>query len=113
MDPLGGITICDGGSSIVLSTTYLDSWLAALIAGYKRVLCANHVSVEVAEEPIALHIEVTPKGLLSISYENEALIPQPPEALETALKRHRSSCWKRLVLCPIAHGVHSLTQLGN
>jgi hypothetical protein len=87
MDPLGDITISDGSSSIVLNTTYLDSWLAALIAGYKRVRGANHVSVEVAEEPIALHIEVTPNGLLSISYEDQALIPQPPEALEAALKK--------------------------
>jgi hypothetical protein len=87
IDPLGDITISDGSSSIVLNTTYLDSWLAALIAGYKRVRGANHVSVEVAEEPIPLHIEVTPNGMLSISYEDQALIPQPPEALEAALKK--------------------------
>jgi len=85
--PLGDITISDGSSSIVLNTIYLDSWLAALIAGYKQVRGANQVPVEVADEPIALHIEVTPKGLLSISYENQALIPQPPEALEAALKK--------------------------
>jgi len=81
--PLGDITISDGSSSIVLNTIYL----AALIAGYKQVRGANQVPVEVADEPIALHIEVTPKGLLSISYENQALIPQPPEALEAALKK--------------------------
>jgi hypothetical protein len=86
VDPVGDITISDGSSSIVLDMTYLDSWLTALIAGYKRVRGANHVAVEVAEEPAALHIDVTPKGLLSISYENQTLIPQSPEALEVALK---------------------------
>jgi hypothetical protein len=87
IDPLGDLTISDGVSTITVKTTYLDSWLAALVAGYNQAREANHVTVEVPEEPQPLLIDVTPEGLLSISYENQTLIPQAPKELKAALRR--------------------------
>jgi hypothetical protein len=86
IDPLGDLTISDGISSIAIKTTYLDSWLAALISGYNQSRDANRVAVEISEEPQPLLIEVTPAGLLSISYENQTLVPQPPQDLKAALR---------------------------
>jgi hypothetical protein len=91
IDPLGDLTISDGVSTITIKTTYLDSWLAALVAGYNQTRDANHVTVEVSEEPQPLFIDATPEGLLSISYENQTLIPQAPKELKAALKRAAQS----------------------
>jgi hypothetical protein len=85
IDPLGDLTISDGISTIVMKTTYLDSWLAALISGYNQSRAANRIAVEISEEPHPLLIEVTPAGLLSISYENQRLVPQPRQDLKAAL----------------------------
>jgi len=69
----------------------LDSWLAALIAGYNQSREANHVTVEISEEPQPLLIDVTPEGLLSISYGNKTLTPQAREDLKEALTRAAES----------------------
>jgi hypothetical protein len=86
IDPLGDLTISDGISTIAIRTTYLDSWLAALISGYNQSRNENHVNVEVSEEPQQISINVLPSGLLSISYENQTLTPQPPQELKFALR---------------------------
>jgi hypothetical protein len=91
MDPLGDIAISDGSSTIVERTTYLDSWLAALIEGYNQTKSTNYVTVEVAEERAPIQIEVMSNELLIFSYASQALIPQTPEALETALKKAAKS----------------------
>lgn len=91
VDPLGDLTISDGVSTITIKTTYLDSWLAALIAGYNQSRVANHVTVEISEEPQPLLIDVSSEGLLSISYEDQTLIPQAREDLKAALKRAAES----------------------
>lgn len=86
IDPLGDVTISDGVSAFTIRTTYLDSWLAALISGYDQSCSANSVTVEVSEEPKPIKIMVTPTGLLTVSYENQALEPQPAQDLKVALQ---------------------------
>jgi len=91
IDPLGDLTISDGTSTITIKTTYLDSWLAALVAGCNQTREADHVVVEISEEPQPLLIDVTPEGLLSISYENQTLTPQAPKNLKAGLRRAAQS----------------------
>jgi len=79
------LTISDGISTIVARTIFLDSLLAALIFGYNRSSTTNRVVVGISEEPQPLLIETTPEGLLSISYENQRLTPQPRPDLRVAL----------------------------
>jgi hypothetical protein len=85
IDPLGDLTMSDGASTIVASTVYLDSFLAALISAYNQSSTATHVAVEISEESHLLLIDTTPAGWLSISYENHKLAPQPRQDLKAAL----------------------------
>ena len=91
IDSLGDLTISDGISTITIKTTYLDSWLAALVAGYNQTREADHVVLEISEEPQPLLIDVTPEGLLSISYENQTLAPQAPNNLKAGLRQAAES----------------------
>ncbi len=91
IDSLGDLTISDGISTITIKTTYLDSWLAALVAGYNQTREADHVVLEISEEPQPLLIDVTPEGLLSISYENQTLAPQAPNNLKAGLRHAAES----------------------
>lgn len=86
IDPLGDVTISDGVSAFTIRTTYLDSWLAALISGYNQSRSADSVTVEVSEEPQPIKILGTPAGLLTISYENQTLQPQSAQDLKVALR---------------------------
>jgi hypothetical protein len=77
-------------------TTYLDSWLAALITGYSQILHNKHVILEVSEEPHAMLFDVNGEGLLSISYRGLTLAPQVQEDLKTALMDAARSLLKAL-----------------
>jgi hypothetical protein len=100
IDPLGDLTISDGISTIAIKATFLDSWLAALISGYNQSRDASRVTVEISEEPQSLLIEVTPAGLLSISCENQKLLPQPPQDLKDALRDAAKTLLKALGSLP-------------
>ena len=65
--------------------------MAALVAGYNQTREADHVVVEISEEPQPLLIDVTPEGLLSISHENQALTPQAPNNLKAGLRQAAQS----------------------
>lgn len=85
IDPLGDVAISDGVSAFVIRTTYLDSWVAALIFGYDQTRSADSVSVEVSEEPKPITIRGTPPGLFTISYEDQTLQPQSRQDLKVAI----------------------------
>jgi hypothetical protein len=103
IDPLGDLTISDGASTIAIRTTYLDSWLAALISGYNRSRQTNHINVEVSEERQAISINILPSGLLSISYENQTLMPQLPQEVKVALKGAAQYLLRALDTLPSSH----------
>jgi RHS repeat-associated protein len=86
MDPVGDLIISDGRSDVVVKTTYLDSWLEALIRAYKRVRAEEHVTVRVPEEPQPILIDGLPDGRLTITRSGKAVLAEAPEALEAALK---------------------------
>ncbi len=99
-DPLGDISISDDQTTLVLKTTYLDSWLAAMIEAFDQTQSVNHVEVKVAEEPFSLQVDINSLGLLSISYEGRTLTPQPREVVEAALKEAARFLLKSLSTLP-------------
>jgi hypothetical protein len=86
MDPLGKLVISDGQSRIVVEPTYLDSWLASFIDALNRLRTADHVSVEISEEPKPIQIDAAADGHLTISYKDQKTFAEGPREIELALR---------------------------
>lgn len=100
IDPLGEIRISDGHSAITIEMTYLDCWLAALIDAYDQTLVAKQVIVDSGVEPRPIQIDVSSDGLLSISYDDVILTPQPREAFKRELRKVSQSFLEAIVGLP-------------
>jgi hypothetical protein len=85
VDPLGNIVIADDCSAILIETTYLDSWLAALIDTLPHLSVVGHFKVE-AEEPDPVDIEVIADGSLHISYRQQRVVAARVREFEFALR---------------------------
>jgi hypothetical protein len=94
IDPLGTLRISDGQSAIVVKTTYLDSWLAALIEAVDRARSVDHFAVEISEEPSGLHLDRTPNGTVFISRDGNKVIAENWLALERSVRTAASAFLK-------------------
>lgn len=101
MDPLGKLVISDGDSEISIDTTYLDSWLAALIDGLQQLSATGHVRVD-TEEPKPIEIDVVPEGHLLISYKGKQVVAEGLKELELALRAAVSDFLAGIEDCPEA-----------
>jgi hypothetical protein len=86
IDVLGDLLISDSISTIVLKTTFLDSWLVALIEARAKLPNASQVVVNVPEELEPIRMQLRPDGLVTISYENQMVLADSPDAFDLALK---------------------------
>jgi hypothetical protein len=86
IDPVGDLLISDGRSLVLLKTTYLDSWLEAMISAQSQAKVAKHLRVGVPEEPEPVLIDRLPDGQLKITYRGKTVVADAPEALEAALR---------------------------
>ena len=87
MDPFGDIEMTDEHSTIVLRTTYLDSWFEALVRALDGIQIGAKLTVAIPEEPKPLHIDVGADGKITIQYENEMVCIQGKQAFEAALRQ--------------------------
>jgi hypothetical protein len=87
IDPLGGINISDGNSTLVLKNVYLDSAFAALIQGLSELRIQDHASVEILEEPNPLRFDAGANATIRISYGNQEILAPTRDSLETALRK--------------------------
>jgi hypothetical protein len=100
IDLLGDLRISDGHSTIMIATTFLDSWLVALIEAYDQTRTAGHVKVEVPEEHFFLQIDVGVSGLIAISDGKSTLQPQSRDAFYRALRAASEYFLKVVVVLP-------------
>jgi hypothetical protein len=101
-DPLGDLSISDGRSVITIKTTFLDSWLVALIEAHDK-RNEDHMRVEVAEEPFFLRIDVDSSGLLTINDGKLSLSPQSRDAFYRALRTVSESFLRAVLVLPDGH----------
>ncbi len=73
---LGDLIISDEQSKITLETTFLDSWLIALMEVLPRLSTADHLIVEVDEEPKPLRLDIDADERILVSYEHEVVVAQ-------------------------------------
>ena len=86
IDLLGDVRLSDGRSTIALNTTFVDTWLVALIKVLPRLRAADHVIAENPEEPIPLRIDLDSDGRVLISNEDGAVVARSVGDLENALR---------------------------
>jgi hypothetical protein len=86
IDVLGDLLISDTISTIVLKTTFLDSWLGALIEANAKLRDAGELVVNVSEELVPIQMHLKSDGRVVISYENRMVLAESPEAVDLALK---------------------------
>lgn len=103
LDPLGNISISDERSTILLRTTFLDSWFAALVDALEQIQIKKHVSVEIAEEPKALTLDVASGGQVFVTYAHEKVVAQTRQALQAALRTAACSFLAAVVGLPEAN----------
>lgn len=86
IDPLGTLSISDGQCTIVVKTTYLDSWLVALIGALEQIRSVGHAVVEVSEEPTSLQLKRASDGTVIISYEDKTVVAESQRALDFSVR---------------------------
>lgn len=84
-DPFGDIRFTDGRSTIIISNTYLDSWLEALINALKGIQSGAGFTVAIPEEPQPLHIDVNSDGVIALRSGSEGVVAENARTFEHAL----------------------------
>jgi hypothetical protein len=102
IDPLGDLSISDGRSVITINTTFLDSWLVALIEAHDT-RNEDHMKVGVAEESFFLQIDVDSSGLLTIRDDKLSLSPHSRAAFYKALQTASESFLRAVGVLPGGH----------
>jgi len=84
-DPLGDVEITDGRSAIVVRTTYLDSWIEALIKSLDEIRAGRSAQVEIPEEPASLYVDVAADGKIRLRSGDVLVVADNGQAFENAL----------------------------
>ena len=86
IDPLGDIIIYSNKSNIVAKPVYIDSWLNALLEGYKKLNITENIRINIPDEPEALFFNK--KGDLGweIKYKNQFVMFKSIDNFQLALK---------------------------
>jgi hypothetical protein len=102
IDPLGTLSISDGQSVIVVKTTYLDSWLVALIGALEQIRSVDHSVVEVSEEQRGIHLHRTADGRVHMSYDGTTVVAESWRALESSIRTAANIFLKTIDVWPSA-----------
>lgn len=86
MNPLGDLEFADGHSILLISTTYLDSWLESMIEAINQIRTGATFEVSVPEERETLHLNVGADDRVTIRYENDVVVARDRQEFETALR---------------------------
>lgn len=86
MDPLGDIELTDSHSSLLISTTYLDSWLESMIQAIDRIRSGATFQISVPEEREILRLSVGIDDQITIRHENNVVVARDRKEFETALR---------------------------
>ncbi|MGH9396163.1 MAG: hypothetical protein ACRD18_04860 [Terriglobia bacterium] len=86
MDPFGDIRLTDGRSTILIPSTYLDSWLKALVKALDQVRNGTSFAVAIPEEPKPLQIDVGIDGIITVRHGGETVVAEDSHAFEGALR---------------------------
>jgi hypothetical protein len=84
-DPLGDVEFSDGRSSILVRTTYLDSWIEGLIKSLVEIRTGKSTQVGIPEEPNSLHVEVGADGKVTVRGGDSVVTADDKRAFENAL----------------------------
>jgi len=86
MNPLGDIEFTDGRSTVAVRTTYIDSWLDALIKSVYRIRQGENPEVAIPEEPVILYMKLDESGGVTVREGNYAVRAKDSLAFEEALR---------------------------
>lgn len=85
IDVLGDLRISDGHSTIVVKTTYVDSWLEELIEAAKRLSSEGHIQAVAPEESVPIQLELDPGKCVTISRQGQIVIADSMSDFHRAL----------------------------
>jgi hypothetical protein len=86
IDVLGDLIISDNRSTIVVNTTYVDSWLAELIDAADRLAKESHVEVAAPEEPVRIRLELGSDNRVTLSLKDQIVVADSMSDFSAALK---------------------------
>lgn len=84
-DPLGDVEFADSRSAIVVRTTYLDSWIEALINSLDEIRAGKSTQIQIPEEPASLYIDVAADGKIRLRSGDILVTAGDRRAFENAL----------------------------
>ncbi len=102
IDILGDLTISDVHSTIMVKTTFLDSWLVELINAADRLPSEGHVDVE-AEEPVPIQLKLSPDQHVTLSREGQSVVAVSMSDLHAALRNAAKSLLDAVGNLPRSH----------
>ena len=103
IDVLGDLKISDGHSTIVVRTTFLDSWLAELINATDGLSKAGYIDVAVPEEPVPMRIELSTDKRVTLSREGQIVVADSISDFNAALKDAAKSLLDAVGELPRSH----------
>ncbi len=85
-NPLGNLQIGDDCSELVVPTTYLDSWLEALVNTIPKIRGDAELTVSIPEEPEGMQIKSLPNGAVSVRFKTKRVLAASKREFEDALR---------------------------
>lgn len=86
VDPLGDIELADDHSTILISKTYLDSWLDAMVGAINQIRVGAGFQISVPEEPEPLHLSIGTDERITIRFANKVVVANDRGEFEKALR---------------------------
>lgn len=111
IDVLGDLSVSDGHFTILVKTTYLDSWLVELIDAANRLPKAGHIDAAIEEEPEPMQLELTSEKRVRLCRKGQIVVADSMADFNAALQDAAKSLLDAVGSLPQSHINASLDRI--